>query len=180
MQQRRGRLCRRLQNEENTPSSPCTTRAPGDHREEDTMSSPTSPSSPLSSARSRPQFRNIHVSQIVKYSLPPAGMVSILHRVSGAALFLFLPLLLWLFDQSLISEMSFQKLTAFAGQWWVRIILLGLIWAFLHHLVAGIRYLVLDLHMGLDKGPSRSSALAVFVISLPLALLAGLRLFGVF
>jgi succinate dehydrogenase / fumarate reductase cytochrome b subunit len=106
--------------------------------------------------------------------------VSILHRVSGAALFLFLPLLLWLFDQSLISEMSFAKLAAFAGQWWVKIILLGLIWAFLHHLVAGIRYLVLDLHVGLDKGPSRASAITVFAISLPLALLAGLRLFGVF
>jgi succinate dehydrogenase / fumarate reductase, cytochrome b subunit len=180
MQQRRGRLCPRLQIEENTPPSLCITCAPGDHREEDTMSSPTSPSSLLSSARSRPQFRNIHVSQIVKYRLPPAGMVSILHRVSGAALFLFLPLLLWLFDQSLISEMSFQKLTAFAGQWWVKIILLGLIWAFLHHLVAGVRYLVLDLHVGLDKGPSRASAITVFAISLPLALLAGLRLFGVF
>jgi len=154
-------------------------RPPGDLTEEAIMNSPTGPSSHLSKARSRPQLRNIHVSQIVKYSLPPAGMVSILHRISGAALFLFLPLLLWLFDQSLISEMSFARLTAFAGQWWVKIILLGLIWAFLHHLVAGLRYLMLDLHIGLDKGPSRTSAIAVFAISLPLALLAGLRLFGV-
>jgi succinate dehydrogenase / fumarate reductase cytochrome b subunit len=155
-------------------------RAPGDHREEDTMSSPTSQSSLLSTARNRPQYRNIHVSQIVQYRLPPAGVVSILHRVSGAALFLFLPLLLWLFDLSLISELSFARLKDLAGQWWVKIILFGLVWAFLHHLVAGIRYLVLDLHVGLDKGPSRSSAITVFVISLPLAVIAGLRLFGVF
>lgn len=134
----------------------------------------------LPKARSRPQYRNIHVSQIVKYSLPPAGMVSILHRISGAALFLFLPLLLWLFDLSLISELSFARLAEITGQWWVKVILLGLIWAFLHHLVAGVRYLVLDLHVGLDKGPSRSSAITVFAISLPLTLLAALRLFGVF
>lgn len=134
----------------------------------------------LPKARRRPQFRNIHVSQIVKYSLPPAGMVSILHRISGAALFLFLPLLLWLFDLSLISELSYARLAEMVGQWWVKLILLGLIWAFLHHLVAGVRYLVLDLHVGLDKGASRSSAITVFAISLPLTLLAALRLFGVF
>ncbi len=143
------------------------------------MSSQTSQSTILPKARKRPQFRNIHVSQIVSYSLPPAGMVSILHRISGAALFLCLPLLLWLLDLSLISELSFARLTEIAGQWWVKLILLGLAWAFLHHLVAGIRYLVLDLHIGLDKGPSRSSALAVFAISIPLTVLAGLRLFGV-
>lgn len=143
------------------------------------MSSQTSQSTILPKARKRPQFRNIHVSQIVSYSLPPAGLVSILHRISGAALFLCLPLLLWLFDLSLISELSFARLAEIAGQWWVKLILLGLAWAFLHHLVAGIRYLVLDLHIGLDKGPSRSSALAVFAISIPLTLVAGLRLFGV-
>ncbi len=142
--------------------------------------SQTSQSTILPKARKRPQFRNIHISQIVSYSLPPAGMVSILHRVSGAALFLALPLLLWLFDLSLISELSFARLAEIAGQWWMKLILLGLVWAFLHHLVAGIRYLVLDLHIGLDKGPSRSSALAVFAVSLPLTLIAGLRLFGVF
>lgn len=144
------------------------------------MSSQTSQSTILPKARKRPEFRNIHVSQIVSYSLPPAGMVSILHRISGAALFLFLPLLLWLFDLSLISEMSYARLAEIAGQWWMKIILLGLIWAFLHHLVAGIRYLVLDLHIGLDKGPSRSSALTVFAVSIPLTLIAALRLFGVF
>ncbi len=142
--------------------------------------SQTSQSTILPKARKRPQFRNIHISQIVSYSLPPAGMVSILHRVSGAALFLALPLLLWLFDLSLISELSFARLAEIAGQWWVKLILLGLVWAFLHHLVAGIRYLVLDLHIGLDKGPSRSSALAVFAVSIPLTMIAGLRLFGVF
>jgi succinate dehydrogenase / fumarate reductase cytochrome b subunit len=143
------------------------------------MSSPTTPSNPFAKG-SRPQFRNIHVTQILGYRLPPAGIVSILHRISGAALFLFLPLLLWMFDQSLISELSFARLREFSGHWLVKIVLLGLIWAVLHHLVAGIRYLVLDLHIGVDKAAARSSALAVFAISIPLAVLAGLRLFGVF
>jgi len=144
------------------------------------MSSPTSQSNLLSGARRRPQYRNIHVSQILTYRLPAAGVVSILHRISGAALFLCLPLLLWLFDLSLISELSFGRLRQFAGHWLVKLVLLGLIWAFLHHLVAGIRYLVLDLHVGLEKAASRASAISVFAISLPLTLIAGLRLFGVF
>jgi succinate dehydrogenase / fumarate reductase cytochrome b subunit len=143
------------------------------------MSSSTSQSNLLAKGR-RPQFRNIHVTQILTYRLPPAGIVSILHRVSGAALFLFLPLLLWLFDQSLISELSFARLREFTGHWLVKLVLLGLIWAFLHHLVAGIRYLVLDLHIGVDKAAARSSAITVFAISIPLAIVAGLRLFGVF
>lgn len=140
----------------------------------------SSPSSALTRARSRPQFRNINVGQIVQYRLPPAGIVSILHRISGAALFLLLPLLLWLFDLSLTSELSFLRLSEFAGHWFVKLVLAGLAWAFLHHLVAGIRYLVLDLHIGLDKAPARASALAVFAVSLPLALLAALKIFGVF
>jgi succinate dehydrogenase / fumarate reductase cytochrome b subunit len=142
------------------------------------MSSPTS--SLLSKPRSRRDFRNIHVTQILSYRLPPAGIVSILHRISGAALFLCLPLLLWLFDLSLISELSFARLRDVAGHWFVKLVLLGLIWAFLHHFVAGLRYLVLDLHVGLDKASSRTSAIAVFAVSLPLTLVAGLRLFGVF
>jgi succinate dehydrogenase / fumarate reductase cytochrome b subunit len=134
----------------------------------------------LPSTRNRRQFRNIHVTQIVRYRLPPAGMVSIMTRISGGAMFLMLPFLLWLWDLSLTSELSFLRLREAASHWFVKLVLLGLIWAFLHHMLAGIRYLVLDLHIGLDKGPSRASALAVFAISLPLTALAGLKLFGVF
>jgi succinate dehydrogenase / fumarate reductase, cytochrome b subunit len=139
------------------------------------MSTPTH----LPQIRQRPQFRNIHVSQIVQYKLPPSGWVSILHRVSGAALFLFLPLLLWLFELSLMSELSFLRLQDVAGNWFVKLVLLGLIWAFIHHSIAGIRYLLLDVQVGLDKTAARKSAIAVLAISLPLTLLAALPLFGV-
>lgn len=131
-------------------------------------------------SKTRPEFRNIHVSQIVAYRLPPSGMVSILHRISGAGLFLMLPLLLWLFDLSLMSELSFERLRGVAGHWLMKLVLLGLIWALLHHLVAGIRYLALDLHIGIEGRSANRSAKWVFYVSLPLTLLAALRLFGVF
>jgi succinate dehydrogenase / fumarate reductase cytochrome b subunit len=139
------------------------------------MSTPTL----VPQVRQRPQFRNIHITQIVQYKLPPSGWVSILHRVSGAALFLFLPLLLWLFDLSLTSELSFVRLQEVAGHWLVKLVLLGLIWAFLHHAIAGIRYLFLEIGIGLNKTSARKSAIAVLAISLPLTLLAALPLFGV-
>jgi succinate dehydrogenase / fumarate reductase, cytochrome b subunit len=129
--------------------------------------------------RRRPEFRNIHVSQIVRYRMPAAAMVSIMHRISGALLFLALPLLLWLFDQSLISEDTFDRMAMGVSGWLVKLVLLVLIWAFLHHLVAGVRYLVLDLHVGLDLEQSRRNALAVYLVSLPLTLVAALKLFGV-
>jgi succinate dehydrogenase / fumarate reductase cytochrome b subunit len=128
----------------------------------------------------RAEFRNIHVSQIVRYRMPAPAMVSILHRISGAALFLALPLLLWMFDLSLISETSYERLADFASHWLVKLVLLFLAWAFLHHIVAGIRYLVLDLLIGLEREQARKNALAVFAISLPLTVVAALKLFGAF
>jgi succinate dehydrogenase cytochrome b subunit len=130
--------------------------------------------------KSRPEFRNIHVSQIVRYRMPPAAMVSIMHRISGAALFLALPFLLWLFDLSLISEGSFDRMAAIGSGWLVKLVLLFLVWGFLHHFVAGIRYLVLDMHVGLELPQARRSAFAVYAISLPLTLVAALKLFGAF
>src|SRR5690349_16008157 len=92
----------------------------------------------------RPVFRNIHVSQIVSYRLPPAGIVSILHRVSGALLFLLLPFVIWLFDVSVSSEVSYGRFTGaftaglgFLPGWFVKLVALALIWAYLHHFIAG-------------------------------------------
>ena len=135
--------------------------------------------STLLQEKHRPEFRNIHVTQIVGYRLPAPGMVSILHRVSGALMFLLLVPVIWLLQLSLTSELSFARLQEVAAQWWARLVLVGLVWALLHHLVAGVRYLLLDLHVGIDKAASVKSALAVFAVSLPLTLLAALRIFGV-
>jgi len=133
-----------------------------------------------SAAKPRPQFRNIGVGQILKYRLPLAGRVSILHRASGALLFLALPILILpLFAMSIVSEAGFQALAMVAGFPVVKLILLVLIWGYLHHFCAGIRYLVLDLHIGLDKASAQKSAGIVLGVSLGLTFVFALKLFGV-
>ncbi len=102
--------------------------------------------------------------------LPLPGKVSILHRVSGAGLFLCLPLLLWLFGDSLKSAESYAALKSLAASLPVKVILAGLLWAFVHHFCAGIRFLLLDLHVGIEKEAARKSATVVFAVSIPLTL----------
>lgn len=130
--------------------------------------------------KNRRQFGVMSFAQAVQYRLPLAGVVSILHRASGALMFFLLPFILYLLDKSLTSEISFEYLRGFASNWFVKLVILALAWAYLHHFCAGIRHLFMDLHMGLDKDSGRKSAIAVFAVSLPLAALVGLKLFGVF
>jgi len=130
--------------------------------------------------KDRPVYKNIGLAQLIKYRLPWAGKVSILHRISGAALFLMLPFLLYLLDQSLASEVSYQKFQAITGHVLVKIICLGLIWSFLHHFCAGIRYLLLDLEIGVEKHEANRSAIVVFCIGVALTAVVGLKLFGLY
>jgi succinate dehydrogenase / fumarate reductase cytochrome b subunit len=102
--------------------------------------------------------------------LPLPGKVSILHRVSGVGLFLCLPVLLWLFGASLGSPETFAAFKSVAGMWLVKVILAGLLWAFVHHFCAGIRFLLLDMHVGIEKQAARKSAAVVFAVSIPLTL----------
>lgn len=132
-------------------------------------------------AGSRPRFRNIDVGQIVQYRLPPAGIVSILHRVSGALMFLVgLPFVLYCLQLSVGSDASFGAFRALAAHPIAKLLFLALIWAYLHHFCAGIRYLLLDLHVGTDKDQARTSALSVIAVGLALTLLFALKLFGAF
>jgi succinate dehydrogenase / fumarate reductase, cytochrome b subunit len=141
----------------------------------------STPSTGNGARKARPEFRNIHVSQIVSYRLPLAGIISILHRISGAAMFLIgLPVILYLFDQSITSELSFQNFSAAYANWFVKLVLIGLAWSFIHHFCCGIRYLMLDLHKGLEKGQAKNSATAVMAVSLPITLLVALKIFGAF
>ena len=135
----------------------------------------------IAARKVRPEFRNIQVSQILSYRLPPAGIVSILHRLSGALLFLMgIPFCLYLLQQSLTSEISFESYRAIVGSIPGKLVLLVLMWAFVHHAIAGIRYLLLDRHMGILKESSRLSAQIVLVVSLLLTAVLGLKLFGAF
>ena len=130
--------------------------------------------------KDRPVYKNIGLAQLIKYRLPWAGKVSILHRISGAVLFLLLPFILYLFDQSLASELSYQNFQTFTGNILVKIVCLGLIWCFLHHFCAGIRYLLLDLEIGVEKSEANRSAIVVLFLGLALTAVVGLKLFGVY
>jgi succinate dehydrogenase / fumarate reductase cytochrome b subunit len=133
-----------------------------------------------SAVKPRPQFRNISVVQLLSYRLPLAGKLSILHRVSGALLFFCLPLvILPLFAASVTTQSGFDQLSGFMSHVWVKIGLLILVWGYLHHFCAGIRYLALDLHIGIDKASAQKTAGVVFGISLALTLVVALKMFGV-
>ena len=134
--------------------------------------------------KQRRQFRNIHITQIVAYRLPLAGMVSILHRVSGVLLFLLMPFIIWMFDASVTSEISFDVFrSAFAAGvgfipgWFLKLVALGLIWAYLHHLIAGVRHLWMDATHAVTKEFGQSSAVVTLALSVLLTLALGYKLF---
>lgn len=130
--------------------------------------------------KERREFRNIHITELPNYRLPPQGWVSILHRVSGAGLFLLLPFLLYMFDLSINSESTYELFRAKLQNPFIKLILLGLIWAYMQHFCAGVRHLFMDVHLAIEKDSSRQSAIAVLAVSLFLTFIAGLKLFGVF
>ena len=120
----------------------------------------------------RPVYLNL-----VRIRLPLPGIVSILHRISGAVLFLFaIPVLLAGVGMSLASAESFAALKSLVAHPLARLLLLGFAWAYLHHFCAGIRYLLLDLHRGIELAPTRQSSVVVLVVSLALTLIVGVRL----
>lgn len=125
-------------------------------------------------------YRNIGFGDITtKYRMPLAARVSILHRVSGALLFLFLPFLLHLFGRSLTSELSFDGFRHALATVPARLVVLGLCWAYFHHFCAGIRFLWMDVdHEATTKKNSRRTAIAVFAVSLVLTAIAAFKLFG--
>lgn len=112
---------------------------------------------------------------IASIRLPLPGIVSIIHRISGAVIFLLLPVLLWLFQSSLASPETFATFKSVVGNPLVKIILLGLIWLYMHHFCAGIRYLLLDLHKGIDLASARLSSKIVFAVSIAMTLIIGAK-----
>jgi succinate dehydrogenase / fumarate reductase, cytochrome b subunit len=131
--------------------------------------------------RNTREFRNINaVKDLPNYRLPAAGVVSILHRISGFVMAALLPFIVWALDKSLTSELSYEAFTGVFSAWYVKLVLLGLAWAFMHHLCAGVRHLLMDLHIGMTKEASKTSALAVFAVSLVLTAMVALKVFGVF
>jgi succinate dehydrogenase / fumarate reductase, cytochrome b subunit len=123
----------------------------------------------------------------VKYRLPLAALVSILHRASGALMFVLLPLLIWLFDTSVTSEVSFEVFKSafvsgigFVPGLLIKVIALALIWSFLHHFIAGLRHLWMDMTHSVTKQQGHNSAVLTMVSSLLLTAALGAKLFGAF
>ena len=138
-------------------------------------------------AKKRPEFRNLNAfSDLPSYRMPLAALVSVMHRISGMILFLLLPFIIWMFDTSVSSEISFAQFTAafnnqlgFMPGWTMKLVALLLTWAYLHHFIAGLRHLTMDInHAAVSKQFGRQSAVAVLVLSLGLTLALGLKLFG--
>jgi len=113
---------------------------------------------------------------LAKIRLPMPAFVSILHRFSGVLLFLFIPFILYLFERSLASQSSYADLAGVVGHPLAKLVLFALLWAFLHHLFAGIRYLLLDIHVGTDLGAARAGSGIVLAVSLLLTVILGVKL----
>jgi succinate dehydrogenase / fumarate reductase, cytochrome b subunit len=140
-------------------------------------------------AKKRPEFRNINaISDLPSYRLPAAGWVSILHRISGVLMFALMPFIIWMFDASVSSEYSFAKFRSafnngigFLPGFLIKLVALALIWAYLHHLIAGVRHLWMDVsHKAVSKEFGMRSAQVTLVSSLLLTVVLGAKLFGLY
>jgi succinate dehydrogenase / fumarate reductase, cytochrome b subunit len=127
---------------------------------------------------------NMKLVEALAYRLPPAGLVSILHRGSGLVMFVLLPFVIWMFDTSVTSEISYSQFTSvfkggagFLPAWFIKLVALALIWSYLHHLIAGVRHLWMDATHSVSKEFGRSSAIFTLAVSLVLTAALGLKLF---
>ena len=143
----------------------------------------------INAVKKRPEFRNINAfTDLTTYRLPAAGFVSILHRISGVIMFVLMPFIIWMFDTSISSEISFAKFTGafnvgmlgLPGFMW-KLVALALIWAFLHHFISGLRHLWMDTHHdAASKEFGRSSAIFTLASSMGLTVILGAKLFGLY
>ena len=141
------------------------------------------------SLKKRPEFRNLNAfKDLPSYRWPLAALVSGMHRASGLIMFLLLPFIIWMFDSSISSEISFAKfksafnigMLGLPGVLW-KLVALALIWAYLHHFIAGLRHLWMDTHhAAVSKEFGAMSAKVVLVVSLLSTLALGAKLFGLY
>ena len=137
-------------------------------------------------SKKRPVFRNINIFRdVIGYRLPPAGIVSILHRISGLLMFVLLPFIIWMFDASVTSEISYAHFTAVfnegLGGFLLKLVALALLWALLHHFFAGLRHIRMDVVPAASaKEDGRITAIATLGLSLGLTVILGAKLFGLY
>jgi succinate dehydrogenase / fumarate reductase cytochrome b subunit len=141
-----------------------------------------------STSKKRPEFYNIEFPSLITYRWPLASLASGMHRVSGAIMFFLMPFIIWMFDASISSEVSFARFKAafnigmlgIPGFLW-KLVVLALIWASLHHFIAGIRHLWMDTHHHhVTKDFGRQTAALVLCLTLGLTLILAAKLFGLY
>ena len=125
-------------------------------------------------ASNRPKYLNL-----VQIRLPVPGLVSILHRVSGFGMFLFAWAMLWLLQMVLQSPETFEQVRECAQSWIARVFLTGMAWAFLHHFFAGIRFLLLDIHIGTELETTRRMSWAVLALGIGGTLMVGAKIWSI-
>jgi len=139
-------------------------------------------------AKKRPEFRNINAfKDLPGYRWPLASLVSGMHRISGAIMFLLMPFIIWMFDTSISSEISFARfklafnggMLGLPGFIW-KLVALALIWAYLQHFIAGLRHLYMDVNHAVSKEFGKTSAAVTLALSLGLTLVLGAKLFGLY
>lgn len=136
----------------------------------------------------RPEFRNINAfNDLPGYRWPLASIVSGMHRFSGLVMFLLMPFIIWMFDTSVSSEFSFARFTSafhngigFVPGVVIKLVALGLIWAYLHHFFAGLRHIRMDIFHTVSKEAGKKTAQLVLVLSLGLTVVLGAKLFGLY
>ncbi len=121
----------------------------------------------------RPVYLNLF-----RIHLPLAGWVSVMHRISGALLFVAMPLGVWGLSISLSGEEGFRRIADCFVQPLPRLFLLLLVWALVHHGFAGLRHLALDVHWGVDLRCARQASIAVLLATGLVTLFAAWRLFA--
>ena len=134
-------------------------------------------------AKPRPG-ENMRLVDALGYRLPLAGIVSILHRASGGLMFVLMPFIIWMFEKSVTSEISYSQFSSvfaagvgFLPGWFFKLVALALIWGFLHHFIAGVRHLWMDATHAVTKEFGRQSAAFTLVVSVVLTLALGAKLF---
>ena len=138
--------------------------------------------------KKRPEFRNINAfADLPSYRWPLAALVSGMHRISGLLLFILLPFIVWMLDTSVTSEISFARFTSifsegagFLPGWFIKLVTLGLIWAYLHHFIAGIRHVYLDISHQTTKDRGRRTAAVTMILAFGLTAILGAKLFGLY
>ena len=119
-------------------------------------------------ARKRPKYLNLF-----RVKLPLPGIVSFLHRVSGALLFVAIPLFLFVFQLTLGSPAGFEKVQQGLGSPLIKLVLIGLLWGYCHHFFAGLRFLAMDMGYGMELGKTRRNSWLVLAFSRTLTAMIG-------